>query len=69
MAEIQMKSWTISAGAVGKKPVRRSFGSASPAMRIKANQQLTTVTWSDDAGQGAGRQVWGGVLSTLVNAE
>jgi len=69
MADTRIKSWTISAGAVGKKAVRRSFGNASPAMRITASQRLTMISWNDGGCANNGRLVWGSVLSTLVNAE
>jgi hypothetical protein len=69
MAESHIKAWTISAGAVGKKPVKRSFGGAHGAMNISTSRRHTTVSWRDEPLADKGRSVWNGVVSTLVGAE
>ncbi len=69
MAESQIKAWTISAGAVGKKPVKRSYGSANAAMNISTSSRHLTVSWHDEPVAGKSRTVWTGVLSTLVGAD
>jgi len=68
MAELRMKAWTISAGAVGSKPAKRSFGGAHAAMNITTSRRHTIVSWHDEPQAGRGRQVWSGVVSTLVDA-
>ncbi len=69
MAESQIKAWTISAGAVGRKPVKRSFGGMNAAMNISTSRRHTTVSWHDEPLAGKGRTVWNGVVSTLVGAD
>lgn len=69
MAETGIKAWTISAGAVGKKPAKRSFGGANAAMTICTGRRHTTVSWHDEPLVGKGRTVWNGVVSALVGAE
>lgn len=69
MAESQTKAWTISAGAVGKKPVKRSYGGAYAAMNISTSRRHTTVSWHEELVPGKARTVWNGVVSTLVGAE
>lgn len=69
MAVSQTKAWTISAGAVGKKPAKRSYGGAHAAMTISTCRRHTTVSWHNEPFAGKGRTVWNGVVSTLVGAE
>jgi len=69
MAESMSKAWTISAGAVGRKPAKRSFGGASAAMNISSSRRHTTISWHDEVAAGRARQVWNGVVSALVGAE
>ncbi len=69
MAESQIKAWTISAGAVGKKPVKRSYGGVHAAMSISTSRRHTTVSWHAEPLPGKGRTVWNGVASTLVGAD
>jgi hypothetical protein len=69
MAESLIKAWTISAGAVGKKPVKRSYGGVNAAMHISTSRRHTTVSWHAEPLVGKGRTVWNGVLSTLVGAD
>ncbi|WP_028103043.1 hypothetical protein [Pseudoduganella violaceinigra] len=69
MAEPQIKAWTISAGAVGKKIVKRSYGGVHAAMNISTSRRHTTVSWHAEPLSGKGRTVWHGVVSTLVGAD
>ena len=69
MAVSPIKAWTISAGAVGRKPAKRSYGGAKAAMSISSSHRHTTVTWHDEPAAGKGRTVWNGVLSALVGAD
>jgi hypothetical protein len=69
MAETRIKAWTISAGAVGKKPMKRSFGGVHAAMNISTTCRHTTVSWHEEPCIGKSRTVWNGVVSTLVGAD
>ncbi|MYN05630.1 hypothetical protein GTP41_26405 [Pseudoduganella sp. DS3] len=69
MAVSQTRAWTISAGAVGKKPVKRSYGGVNAAMNISSSRRHTTVSWHSEPVAGKGRTVWNGVVSVLVGAE
>ncbi|XLZ69087.1 hypothetical protein ABT364_21445 [Massilia sp. SR12] len=69
MAVSQTRAWTISAGAVGKKPMKRSYGGVNAAMNISSSRRHTTVSWHNEPDAGKGRMVWNGVVSALVGAE
>lgn len=69
MAEANIKAWTISAGAVGRKPVKRSYGGAHSAMNISTSRRHMILSWQDQPAAGKSRAVWNGVVSALVGAE
>ncbi len=69
MALSQIRAWTISSGAVGKKPVKRSYGGVNTAMSISTSRRHMTLSWHGQDGGGKGRAVWNGVVSALVGAE
>lgn len=69
MAESNIEAWTISAGAVGKKPGKRSYGGPHSAMSISTSRRHTMLNWQDQPAAGKNRTVWNGVISALVGAE
>lgn len=49
---------TITVGAVGTKPAKRSYGT-----------RAAMVSWHQEPAAGKGRTVWNGVVATLVGAD
>lgn len=68
MAESRIKAWTITAGAIGRKTAKRSYG-AHAAMNISTTRRHVTVSWHEEPAAGKCRTVWNGVVSTLVGAD